>query len=479
MELSLPFGPWKEIASADWNGVPTGFYVNQEKEMLVMAFSGKEGEKEGKEKPPGVLILLLQPILIEGNAEKFLESQKRDLTFIEKTAEKQKYKFLLLQSQPFFVNYKQEELARAVKEEHDELDSLLRITQDVAGNYGCRATPLGKCDDSVAESFYGDPLSMFTLGSAKMKGMAFAEGELKKVLMGFSQTQSHSSEAVEIPITDLAATVVISDSAKMRLAGLQVILENLVLAGVPCIVITQTHSLEKMQSPNPNADALAKHSLSKPTGFPLKAFQGGRGFFIDLKFISPSSFCKAFGVRDLLPVFEKNWGESGLSELEEKIAGTGIEGESGKYASLKAVRLLKVLKNAYNGVFGQNNAAELKNPWADKAGRILLVEIPVKELHDLAAESILKSVVPPRNDSGMVAFVFESDATLFSTETKRLLDDFEDNALAIFSADAESSVRDYPASAKIEFLNQDAVLTAGGEKKRFVLRPSYSQPVGV
>jgi hypothetical protein len=420
--------------------------------------------------------LLLQPVLIEGSTEKFLENQKRDLTFIEKTAERQRYKFLLLQSQPFFVNYKQEELARAVKEEHEELDSLMRITQDVAGNYGCRATPLSKCEDVVAESFYGDPMTMFTLGSAKMKGMSFAGNEGKKVLMGFSQTQAHPSEPVELPLSDLAETALVSDNAKIRLAGLQVILENMVLAGVPCIVLAQTNALEKMQAPNPNVDLLAKYGLSKPTGFPLKAFQTGRGFFIDLRFVSPEAFCRVFGVRELLPVFEKNWGESGLSELEEKIGSA--EENSGKYAPLKAVRLLNVLKKAYNGIFGENAAVELKNPWAEKAGRILLVELPSKELQDLAAESILKAAIQPKENSGRVAFAFEADASLFSSGTKRLLDDFEDNAIAIFSADSEAGVSDYPASAKIEFLNQDAVLTAGGEKKRFMLRPSYSQPVG-
>src|SRR3989338_2030166 len=151
MDFNLPFGPWKKVFSGKWNDFPIEVHLNKDKELMLLAFSGekpgesdidkspKEGDKENK-----VLVLIVKPLLLEGNADEFLKSQKRDFTFLEKTIDKKTFKYLLLQAQPFLVEWQQDEIAKAIREERAEIEGLTKVTVDVAANFKCRTTDLSK-----------------------------------------------------------------------------------------------------------------------------------------------------------------------------------------------------------------------------------------------------------------------------------------------------------------------------------------------
>src|SRR3989344_5035081 len=195
MELSLPFGPWTEIASADWNGIPTSVYSNSDKKILVIAFPQSPVQAQSSAslaQKPGVLVLMKKPLVVEGSmgvVEKFLQNQKRDLTFVEKTVERKRFNYLFLEAKPYFIEFRKEELAKVVKEQHSELEALARITADVASNYNCKTRGLNEAEPGAIENLLGDPLSLFLFGG--VKGKVFSAQEEKKMLLGFS-SDDHS-----------------------------------------------------------------------------------------------------------------------------------------------------------------------------------------------------------------------------------------------------------------------------------------------
>ncbi|HIH20348.1 TPA: hypothetical protein HA244_03715 [Candidatus Micrarchaeota archaeon] len=484
MELSLPHGPWKEMASADWNGVPTSIYVNPEKIILVVAFPPASLAKEKSaaeilaQEKPGVLVLMRKPLVLDGSlgvVDKFLQQQKRDLTFIEKTVERRRFRYLLLEAKPAFLEFKKEELAKTVKEQYSELESLAKITEDVAANYGCSALDLNKAEDGASENLLGDPVSLFLFGSTKTK--AHAE-EQHNVVLGFA---SADNEQVELPPGELRSTFISGRSKKTRMQAMQVCIEGLMQSGIPCIVIGDTKYLHGIAFPNPDALSLEKAGL-KPQGFPVKEFEIGKSFFIDLKQVSPSSFSRLFLPDSLEDALKTAWGADSLSELIEKIELAG-EKEKGivKYENSKAVRALRVVEKLNQAVFGKNSIEELQEPWKERAAVFCTFPNGARGnsegMEGLFVESVLNSL-PEIPEGEKLAVAIETD---FSKLTKPALERiaFLQDRISLILNDSDKAKFTEMAMApslEMEFLDAGGEFVGSftGERKKVVLRPTVA-----
>ena len=477
MDLDLPFGPWKEIASADWNGIPTGIYANPEKLLLVVAFPKEpaNGNGNGNAKPSpvpagkqGVLVLLKKPLFLEGSAagvEKFVQGQMRDLSLVSKVVDKKHFTFVLLEAQPFFVEFRKEELVKAVKEQYDEIKSLAQLAFDVARSYGCRARELGETEESVGENLLGDPMMLFALGGFKTKKLFSALDE-KKAVLGFSPDGTQ----VDVSPSEMQTTLVLGGARQGRLGALQVCVENLLVSGIPCIAVGESDFLQGLAFPNKTAFELEKAGLPRASGFPLKSYALGKGFYIDLRRVSAKSFSQLFLPADLKGVVEKAWGEASLSGLIEK-----LEPNSQKYPAAKALRILKTVERAYPGVFAPNSVEELKNPWGEKTGRAVLLGADGL-LQALAIECILNSLGEPKEGQAL-GIVLEADVSKLPAALIASVSSLQNKVFFVLSASSSSdSIASITPTLQIDVLGEgsEAVVAFSGEKKRLALRPPFS-----
>jgi len=489
MELDLPFGPWKEIASAEWNGVPTGIYANTEKLLLMVAFSKEPAPEERKKEKPiekpneksglpelpsgkqGVLVLMKKPLFLEGSAssiEKFVQGQTRDLSVVSKVIDKKHYTYVFLEAQPFFVEFRKEELVKAVKEQHEEIGALAKMVFDVARNYGCRARELDTTEDSISENLLGDPITLFAFGGLKSKQL-FSSLEEKKAVLGFTA----EGKQIEISSSEMQVALVLGQGKQPRLKAMQICIENLLVSGIPCIALGESDYFQSLAFPNKNSIELEKAGLPKASGFPLKSYSLGKGFYIDLHFANPKSFSKLFFPSDLQGLVEGVWGDSTLAGLREK-----LESQGQKYAIAKAVRILSAVEKAFPGFFAPNAAEELKSPWSEKTGRVVFLNAGGNaDLHALAVESILNSL--GEAGEGALAIALEADVSLLPKETVDLIASIQNKVFLVLNSEGDagdSKLESIAPTLRIELLDSslESVAYFSGEKKRLVLRPAFS-----
>ena len=478
MDLDLPFGPWKEIASADWNGIPTGVYANPEKLLLVVAFPKEQSAGNGNAKPSalipagkqGVLVLLKKPLFLEGSAsgvEKFMQGQLRDLSLVSKIVDKKHFTFVLLEAQPFFVEFRKEELVKAVKEQYDEIKSLAKLAFDVARSYGCRARELGETEESVSENLLGDPVMLFALGGFKTKKMFSALDE-KRTVVGFSPDGAQ----VEVSSSEMQTALVLGGGRQGRLNAMQVCVENLLVSGIPCIAVGESGFLQGLAFPNKSSLELEKAGLPRASGFPMKNYALGNGFYIDLRMVSPKSFSQRFMPAELRGLVEGAWGGASLEELREK-----LEPQEQKYSVAKALRILKTIERALPGVFAANSAEELKNPWGEKNGRAVLVNAGGDEaLQALAVECVLNSLGAPKEGRAL-GLAIETDVSKLPPEAIALVSSLQNHVFFVLSAQALSdSILSIAPTLQLDLIGDggEAIAAFAGEKKRIVLRPAFS-----
>ena len=493
MELSLPFGPWKEIASSEWNGVPTSLYMNSDKIILVVAFPQAQQEPQADEsmkedarafgaQKPGVLVLMKKPLVVEGTAgtiEKFLQNQKRDLTFVEKTVEKKRFRYLILEAKPFFIEFRKEELAKAVKEQYGEIEALARITSDVAANYGCKTRGLDEAEEAAGENLLGDPLSLFLFGGVKSKLLSTSEE--KKMLVGFG---TENRDAVEMSAAELQTVLVFGKDAKNRLKAMQVCAENLLAAGIPCLILAEGKNLKELGTPSPNSGELDKAGL-KPASFPVKEFEVGKGFFLDLRFVSPPAFEKLFFPASLSDALKEAWGGSTIREMREKLDYAQDSPDGTKYESAKANRIFKLIEKQAANVFGQNSGvSEIKRPWKEKTAALFFylggtgAEEEVESgLRGMLVESVLNCMEDPP-DGEKLALIVETGLSKLPPAAIERIEYLQDKAHLVLNDEekTDAEVQAIAPSLEIDFLDggPEFVGSFSGVKKKMVLRPTYS-----
>src|SRR3989338_3760584 len=155
-ELTLPFGPWKKIISADWNGRPLSVYVNPETLLLLTMF-----DKDDTGNVKGLLVLLKKPFVLEGSTDAFSSSQKRELVFIEKRSPDYHVHFLLVESTPYYIPYSQSDMVQTIQRQYQELAGLSKVLLDAALTFDVTIRELSPLDTKTMDLLIGDPFTLF------------------------------------------------------------------------------------------------------------------------------------------------------------------------------------------------------------------------------------------------------------------------------------------------------------------------------
>lgn len=464
-DVSLPFGPWSRIASAQWSGHPVSVYTNAENLVLLTVFDKTD------EKVNGILVLLKRPLLVDGRTDAFATSQKKELTFVEKISSGKRVKFLLLEATPYYVPYNQSELVSAMQRQHQELEGSTRIVMDAGATFDFQVREPTPRDPEM-EVLFGDPLTLFSLSGAPHESAPSAP-KAGRLLLGLDA----DAQDLFVPVSALLRTKVLGKTHLERQSVLQAIIEGVLSAGVSALVFDASGVFSGLQQVDPAPKNLEKFALS-PLGapVPLKAFAPGKGLLIDLRAVDIDWFCMLLGVNDpqIRGVLNRCFSDaSSLVELVQRVEKMTDSRDTPQYAIQKTLRALRVIQKAFPSAFGATTAPELKQPWASGFGQVLYVSLRgmAPELSELLCLSLLRSLEdPPYPAAAMV--VFDAPASTFSS---RILHALSPHVALAASCEHETDVPD-EATLELDVLEKEVIVSQAHQaKKRVTFRPLFSR----
>jgi len=464
-ELSLPFGPWNRVASAQWTGHPLSVYSNAENVVMLTVFDKTEKNING------MLVLLKKPLLVEGKTDAFAASQPRELTIIEKLSAGKHVKYLLLESTPYYVPYTQADLIKVIQRQHAEIAGLTKVLFSASASFDFKVTELHP-DDAQTEALLGDPFTLFALSSITPTD-AVAVGpnrRLSRLALGIDA----NGQAVDAGMPDCAKTAILGATHADRLAALDALCESALGTGIPCIVFDSSGTFAGLGTLAEKPKELDQFGISFPTAaYPFKACTLGQGLLIDLKTIAMDVFEAIMGLynKDVHAVMERIGGNaSTLDDLIQRAETLPDAKPATQYAIRKAARALRALQKTYPATFGKNTLADLSAPW-DFGSKVFYVDLRGKDaaVADLCALSLLSALRTPERTSPSVLVVFDRPASSLS---ERVQSAMPASVAVALSAEHEADLRFSPTlSIDLVGRNEAIVSMPHRDKKRIRLRP--------
>ncbi|MFH1107458.1 MAG: hypothetical protein V1787_06210 [Candidatus Micrarchaeota archaeon] len=475
MEEELPYGPWKKILAANWNGYPLQVYENTDRLLLMLLF-----EKKGDE-VSGVLVLERRGYMIEGSIGGTSIAQ-RDMVVIEKRSKDGAFKYAIIDSTPGFVPYSAEDLANEVTKQYGELESIGRVLKKTVADFsGAKLIELKKATEREAEGLMGDPLLLLSLAGHGGGGVRETAGA--KVIIGLTAGKEH----YEIPLDKLRSVGIAGGSKEKRLHALHVAVEGALENNVPCLLFDTVNAFTGLGLPNRDSADYKGYGMEGAMGFPLKAYELGKGLFIDLELIESDMFLSAFKVehsdvaRAIKKVYDEKHGRiSFLGDLVSELNALPESPDYPRFVTNKAIRVLETIQKLNPSLFAKNISDELSEPWKDGVGKVVHVGLAGQrpEIQQLVIYSLLKALLRPSLSGFTVMVAFEPDAGQLDAEAGKLLQMLYRQGKG-FVLEAEHEIdlsRLADPQLMIEIIGSDAVLTDKEEKskKRVTLRPAYS-----
>ncbi len=481
MQLDLPFGPWNKIVSGTWAAYPLTIYQNPDKVLLLVMFD-KEADKV-----KGLLVLMRKALVVEGDLAKFLISQKRELTLIEKFSKDYIARFLLVGASPAYITYTQSGLVRAVRVQYGELEALTKIAADVATTYGIASKELKDATEEQAQILLGDPFALLAY-SPLPQGVGVLPHEGGAPGIGAARVQlgiDRLKQPVTARLDSLRSALVVGESEEKRLHALHVMVENALLNNVPCMVFDTAGAFSGLSLPNKDSSNFEMFKMTAiPLGFPFKSFELDKGLFVDLSLVPSDLFLSTFSLEkcELAPLLKRAYDAkkqnlSSLGDLVLELSTTPEDQEFSRYAINKAVRIIEVIQKAYPALFAKNLSTDITMPFQGNVGKVIYLNLygQSPNIQNLVIQSIMQPFYSSRTPQLSAFLVFEKDAKNLAPEIQEGLHTLAAAGFGFaLQTQNETDVKVEPAM-KIELIGEEAVMSERGEKqKRLLLRPAYS-----
>lgn len=394
--LELPFGPWTKIFSGSWSGYATALYENPDKLLLLTLF-----EKEGGA-VKGVLLAMRQALVVDGDVSRFVASQRREITVVEKTGPDFRARYMLLGASPRYIAFRQEEFTDAVGRMYEETLGAGRVAKEVLQTYDVRCKELKSADKAYAANLLEDPLTLFAFSGGipaqqQVAGFAAAFVRPEELPLGITK----SDEVAEIGLGSLKSALVTGGKYEERIHAMHLLAEGALLNGVPVVVLDWSGALGGLALPNRNKADFDKFKMRDvaPTGFPVKMLEPGADVHVDLQLVDLEAFreCAGIGTNEAAQIIIESIRKAKAASLSDLINYADNMQESKsitRYQISKAVRALEVLNKAYGAFIGGKNAAtDFVSSWSGQ-GKVTYVnfsKLP-RQISALAAFCVLRTV---------------------------------------------------------------------------------------
>lgn len=464
-ELSLPYGPWTRLASAQWTGHPLSVYANAENMIMLTVFDKSEKNING------MLVLLKKPLLVEGKTDALTAAQQRELTLIEKRSAGRHVKYLLVESTPYYVPYTQEELIKVIQRQYEEISGLTKVIFAASASFDFKVTELHP-DDAHTEALLGDPFTLFALSSiTPSEALAVnSNRRLARLVLGIDAAGS----VVDVTPTDSGRVAVLGATHAERIAALTALSESALSAGLPVLAFDNSGAFAGLGTLGEKPRNLEKFGLAFPSSaYAFKAYALGQGLLIDLRFVQHDVFESLLGLgnKDVHAVLERVYASaSTLDDLIQRAETLPEAKPATQYALRKAVRALRALQKAHPATFGKNTFSEIEAPW-NAGSKVFYFDLRGKDasLCELCALSILAPLKAADRTTPSALAVFDRPAALLS---EPLQSSFPSCVGVALSAEHEADLRFTPTLSLDVLQNNEAVVAIPHrDKKRVQIRP--------
>ena len=434
MELfKIGDGPWERMYEGNSQGSEIEIYSNPEGMLLVLIY-----DKE-KNKVVGAVVEIFKVFYSQGDAEHFVETLPRKMILINKhEGEKQDNKFLLLASEPSYVQWNE----KAMLDETEKLLKKLRasstLIKDISKAYDINLTELGNSPEKVRGIFFAEPLVIpLATESARKEAIAVSGGEILpksitkgELVLGMTKEKQKITE----PLALFSRTLITDGVAKERKRIMQVMVESALMSNVSAVIFDRENSFDGIGQPTDKRDELKKYELEQePIGFPAKKFQIGPDVKIELAFTSPEGFCQLFGMGDniisktVIAAMQKGQLQN-MNELIEKIKIIPPGDEPNAFEIGKIVRVLTLLNNMYPGIFNKNSSVEAMVKGSTKAlGKANIVDLSKSDdrIALLAMHNVLskiRSYFREQRTGGMGILVVIPQAAYYLGDSQKVIE---------------------------------------------------------
>jgi len=231
--------------------------------------------------------------------------------------------------------------------------------------------------------------------------------------------KGRDGEVVKESAVEFGKTVILGEHAEARKKFFRIVLENVLLSGIPAVVITKCpEKYEKMNEPG-------SHDVTgyeiPPMGFPRRIWRLGYDYFVDLNVVDHAALAEAMGVSTAQKAFTT------ISEgIKAKKGGIGtlrdvltLKKEE-KFHNLRAKRIVEEVMREHPRYFGQNSVSGLLT--MGDVGSATVVAVGEDLWTQTAAQSLLAGLlkfVSRRGKSRKLrAVVFVEDADRITPRVK-------------------------------------------------------------
>ena len=475
MDLELPFGPWKRIASGQWAELPVSIYSNPQRILLIVVF-----EKQADE-VSGMLVLMNRVFSVEGDLSKFSRSQRREMVLMQSISQDRKWQYLLVGATPIYSAYSLEALTDAVKKQFEELDGLGKVTKEIVSSYGAKARDFSDVSEEQAQWLLGNPLLLFSFSySSPLNARSFS---VEKVLVGIDRLK----QDVSVSLESLRLVTIIGEKAEKRLHALHVLAEACLLDNVPVMVFDSSGALAGLGQPSKDPSEFEKFKMnSVPLGFPFKEYKMGEGLFVDLAAIDSDLFLATFGLEtsDVAGLVKRAYDPlqktmSVLAELATAVGKLEESKETPRYLMNKAARVIQVIQKAHPGLFAKNLSADLVAPYQLNNGKVIYINLfgQPPNIRQLVIRAIVKSLENAKTPRLSLVFLFSDDFSSIPSPVAEKIDDLSQAGFGfVVQAEKALDLESLHPTLAVELVAGEAVVKESGKKAiRFTLRPGYSQ----
>ncbi len=380
--LRLPYGPWKPLLSGKYDGYDVSLYQNPDRDLFSVLV---DADADGN--PKGLVVVMYKGFLVDGPVTDLVKGIKGRTIVITKKSGGDVYQFLLLEGGPKYIGLAREELVETLNKLGNLLYKDGTLLRNVAKAMGITVTALRDVPRKVAALMLAEPVVIPNLvGSPALPRVS----EFAKVL---AVGKGRDGSVVKESAVEFGKTVILGEHTAARRKFFRIILENMLLSGIPAIIATPWQ--EKYERMNEPGDVAVQGYGLTPMGFPRRIWTLGEDFHIDLNFVDPGALAEALGISKTQKAFVEI--ENALKSKKGQLDGIETlvtHGPNEKFHRLRAFRVTAEAKAERGNAFGRNNVSSLLV--AGDVGNATVVKIE----EDLWTTTALQSLL-----SGLLEFI--------------------------------------------------------------------------
>ncbi|QQR92996.1 MAG: hypothetical protein IPJ89_01995 [Candidatus Iainarchaeum archaeon] len=500
-------GPWNLLMQGSIQNHLLEVYVNPKKWVYVQILQSEEGKFRN------VVCEFYKPFYAMGETTGFVQTLPREMLVLSKHTKDDTQNYLILGSGAVSVPYEEELVLEQTDILFKQLEVSTSLMREVGKAYDVQLKDLTECNETIANGFFSIPLLIpalatnahFTTAGEITRHNA-TPGMMNPAALAGEMVLGNLPNGIQAkePISFFKKTLIVNGRMEHRLRMAQLIIEGVLLADIPVVVLDWNDLFGVMRNANPTNEALHKQKVELDTmGFPLKEFSIPENVKVDFRYAAPEAMAEVLGIQNhelghALIAFFKDNAIASIEDAQRVLKQLTPNESMSAFQIASLARLLRLIESMAPHFWdGNNPIEEISKNWFHSIGRLGIIKLrgASAPFSPLLVQSLLKNIFEyyrQKGTSGKMAslIVLPEAQGLFASDKKQLIAFIAQTLQESASLDVGFLVTaphdiDVPASlgnaceAKVSMINgsEAAVDLEGRKSYRLAIRDTVSQQV--